>query len=282
LLGFFGSGAILGALVLPGVRARLSTAAVLSSALLVVSATLLVSGILKSIWPLCAFMIFGGAGWITFISTLNTMMQQLAPSWVRARVLAAFLLVFQGTVTLGSFVWGFVAQRRGIAFAFLLAGAGTAASILLRFFARLPETDADLSPWLHWNTPSLVAMPEFDPEDGPVLVAIEYHVDPSRAAMFIEAAHRLGRLRRRDGASRWGIFRDLEKSDRYVETFIVDSWSEHLRQHERSVRADRSIEEAVSRSAREAPIVRHLLYASRADVSGQPHTGEEESRRSRD
>jgi hypothetical protein len=36
-----------------------------------------------------------------------------------------------------------------------------------------------------------------------------------------------------------GIFRDLAQPDRYVETYIVDSWAEHLRQHERSVAADR-------------------------------------------
>jgi hypothetical protein len=95
------------------------------------------------------------------------MVQQLAPSWVRARVLAAFLLVFQGCVTLGSFVWGLAAERRGIAFAFILASVGTAASILLRFFARLPQADVDLSPWIHWSAPTLAEGQDFGPDDGP-------------------------------------------------------------------------------------------------------------------
>jgi hypothetical protein len=86
-------------------------------------------------------------------------------------------------------------------------------------------------------------------------------VDPSRAATFLEAVHRLGRLRRRDGASRWGIFRDTETPDRYIETFIVASWAEHLRQHERAVRADQPVREAVHGSARETPTVHHFIYA---------------------
>ncbi len=263
LLAFFGSGAVLGALLLPKLRSGLSTAGIVSGALAVLSATLLAAGASKALWVLCAFMVVGGSAWIVFISILNTMMQQLAPSWVRARVLAAFLLIFQGSLALGSFVWGFVAQRRGIALAFLLASAGTAASILLRFFAPLPETDADLSPWIHWSAPTLVAAPDFDPEDEPVLVAIEYHVDADRVRVFLEAVTRLGRLRRRDGASRWGIYRDAERPDRYLETFVVNSWAEHLRQHERPVKADRPVEEAVQHSAREAPTIRHYLYSRR-------------------
>lgn len=264
LLAFFGSGAVLGALVMPRVRARLSTAGIVSSSLGVLSVTLLAAGAVRALWVLCGFMVFGGAAWMIFISTLNTMVQLLAPSWVRARVLAVFLLVFQGSVALGSFVWGLAAEHRSLAFAFVIASAGTAASILLRFFARLPGVDVDLSPWVHWNTPKSVAAMDNGPDDGPVLVTVEYHVEPDRVSTFLEAVHRLGRLRRRDGASRWSVYRDTALPDRYLETFIVDSWAEHLRQHERSVRADRPIEEAVHRSAREAPTVRHYIYASRA------------------
>jgi MFS family permease len=263
LLAFFGSGAVLGALIMPRLRTLLSTTDILSLALAVLSVTLLATGTLRAFWALCGFMTFGGSAWIIFISILTTMVQQLAPSWVRARVLAVFLLVFQGGVALGSFVWGLAAERRSVAFAFVLAGSGTAASILLRFFARLPNVDVDLSPWIHWNAPGPVAAADYGPDDGPVLVTIEYRVDPHRAAAFLEAVHRLGRLRRRDGASRWNVFRDTQFPDRYVETFIVNSWAEHLRQHERPVRADRPVEEAVHRSAREPPTIRHFVYASR-------------------
>jgi hypothetical protein len=72
--------------------------------------------------------------------------------------------------------------------------------------------------------------------------------------------HQYGRIRRRDGASRWGICRDLEIADRYVETFVVSSWAEHLRQHERITRADNELEQRLRGCIRERPTVRHLLY----------------------
>jgi MFS family permease len=217
---------------------------------------------------LCGFMALGGSAWMIFISSLNTMVQRLAPSWVRARVLAVFLLVFQGSAALGSVVWGLVAEHKGVTLALLLSGAGTAASILLRFLVDVPRVDLDLSPWIRGKTPRLVMPADYGPDEGPVLVTVEYRVDPSRAATFLEAVQRLGRLRRRDGATRWGIFRDTETPDHYVETFIVASWAEHLRQHERSVRADQPVREAVHGSAREVSTAHHFIYARPRDGSG--------------
>jgi hypothetical protein len=98
------------------------------------------------------------------------------------------------------------------------------------------------------------------------MVTIEYYVEPEKVSAFIKAIDKYGRIRRRDGAYRWGIFRDLENPDRYLETFLVDSWAEHLRQHERSTRADREVEERVQSNTRGKPIVRHLVYATAKTV----------------
>jgi len=263
LLGAFGAGAVVGALSLQRLRARLSAEHILSAALAVLGVALLAAGTLHSLGGLCAFMVAGGAGWMVFVSMLNTMVQQLAPSWVRARVLAVFMLVFMGSMALGSVAWGFTAEHLGLDIALVVAGAGAAATILLRFVARLPDVDVDMSVWRHWPAIRSVADLSPDPDDGPVLVTIEYHVEPPQSAAFVEAIHRLGRLRRRDGASQWGIFRDTAAPDRWIETFIVSSWAEHLRQHERAVAADRPVEEGVRRSARAAPAVRHFLYVSK-------------------
>ncbi len=79
-------------------------------------------------------------------------------------------------------------------------------------------------------------------------------------AEFLEAMREYGRVRRRDGASRWGICRDLENEDRYLETFVVSSWAEHVRQHDRLTRADLQIEERIQRCTANEPRVRHLVY----------------------
>jgi hypothetical protein len=73
----------------------------------------------------------------------------------------------------------------------------------------------------------------------------------------------LGRLRRRDGALNWGLFRDVADPFRFVEFFITDSWIEHLRQHERITVADLEIEGAVRAYHRgeTAPEVHHFVSA---------------------
>ena len=98
-------------------------------------------------------------------------------------------------------------------------------------------------------------------DDGPVLVTIEYSVVRELESKFVKAMREYARVRRRDGAYRWGIYRDMEVANRFVEIFLVHSWAEHLRQHERQTKADRELEERVYSYVAGEPKVRHLLYA---------------------
>jgi quinol monooxygenase YgiN len=82
-------------------------------------------------------------------------------------------------------------------------------------------------------------------DEGPVLVTVEYRVDPVHADAFTEAMDEIERLRRRDGAIRWGLFQDAADPLRWVETFVVESWVEHLRQHERVTMSDLALRERV-------------------------------------
>jgi hypothetical protein len=145
--------------------------------------------------------------------------------------------------------------------ALLWAGLSTIATTTLALVARLPDKPADLSPWNHWRMPVVVEHGDPELERGPVLVTVEYHVDAQHAEAFVRAMQRYGRVRRRDGASRWGIFHDLERGGVYLETFLVASWAEHLRQHERLTRGDQQLEDAIAGYTRKPPVVRHLIYA---------------------
>jgi len=42
-----------------------------------------------------------------------------------------------------------------------------------------------------------------------------------------------------------GIYRDIAVANRFVETFLVHSWTERLREHERQTIAERELEERV-------------------------------------
>ena len=195
------------------------------------------------------------------MSDIGTFMQSLAPDWVRARVLSIFMLVFQGGLAAGSALSGAVAARAGIQHALLWAGLGIVATTALGLVAALPDATTDVSPWNHWRMPAIVEdlRPDFDA--GPVLVTVEYRVNRDRTEAFLEAIHEYSRVRRRDGAYRWGVYRDLEEADRYVETFLIRSWAEHLRQHERSTKADREVEDRLRTYVTGVPNVRHLVAA---------------------
>jgi MFS family permease len=262
LLGCFGAGAIGGALIMQSARARFSREVVVSTAVVILGLVIVTMGHLHRLSTLAPVMLVGGAAWVTFISLISALVQNLAPDWVRARVLAIFILVYQGSFAVGSAAWGGVAQRAGIRIALVCAGVGTLASLMFVLFAKLPESTADLSPWNHWRMPVVVREATADLHGGPVLVTVEYTVLPEREAEFVAAIHQYARIRRRDGAYRWGIFRDTEVRDRYLEIFLVHTWAEHLRQHERQTQADREVERSLSSFVTAEPKVRHLIYAN--------------------
>ena len=265
LLGFFGAGAVFGAVVLPRLRAKLSAEATLGLATLIFAAVLLGIAFLRSEVVLVPLMLLGGGAWTVFMSGFNILVQKLAPDWVRSRVLAFYLFVFQGSVALGSTVWGFVATHAGIHRALVVAGAGTAACLVLQPLLRLPNTKVDLTPWNHWLRPTMFEEP--DPEDGPVLITVKYVIDPAKVYEFLRDIHRYARVRRRDGASEWGIFADTENPNVYLENFLVDSWAEHERQHHRFTRADADIEKRVQSYAVKPPEVKHYIYARKRQGS---------------
>ena len=240
LLGAFGCGAVLGALVLQRVRSWLATDVIISSGIALFGFASIAAGILQAIWSIIPVMLIAGAAWVSFLSLFNVQLLNRAPDWVRARVLAVSLLVFQGAVAGGSALWGAVALRAGISQALLLAGLGVIVSAASTLFLRVADLGPDLTPWNHWRLPPLEA-----DVDRPVLVTVEYDVAPGQESDFLEAMREYELVRRRDGASRWGIARDVEASNLYLETFIVRSWEEHVRQHDRITRADTDLERLV-------------------------------------
>lgn len=259
LLGFFGTGAVFGAVALQRLRKRYSVETVIAVATAAFACVLVATALVPQLWILCLFSFFGGAAWTIFMSVFNTLIQLLAPDWVRARVLAVYLFVFQGSMTVGSVLWGASAERTSLAKALLASGIGIAACLFLRLPFPLPKTSPSLDVWDHWPKPTMFAEPE--PDEGPVLVTVEYKIDPDKAQEFLEAINKYQRIRRRDGATRWGVYYDSEHSGRYLEIFLVDSWAEHERQHGRFTLADRTAEDQVLRYALDPASTRHFIYA---------------------
>jgi hypothetical protein len=180
-------------------------------------------------------------------------------------VLAAYLFVFQGSVAVGSAVWGVAAEHTNARMTLVISGIGIGACLLLQFPFRLPSLAIDLSPWNHWAKPSMFE--EHAAELGPVLVTVKYVIDPMKAPNFLNEIYRYQRIRRRDGATRWGIFYDTGSPNIYLETFLVDSWAEHQRQHHRFTVADHELETRVLSYTLESTTVKHYIYAKRTEHS---------------
>jgi MFS family permease len=259
LLAVFGGGAILGAMALQRGRSFLSADAMLGTGTTLFAVTLWATATFKWILPLCVAIAVGGAAWTAIMSLTNTVMQNVAPDWVRARAQAVFMLVYMGAWAGGSAFWGYVAGHRGTHFSFVAAAIGTAASPLLVFISRVPDKAANLATWDHWRKPML--MGEAAVGEGPVLVTVEYEIAAKDANEFLAALEKFSRVRRRDGAFRWDVYYDTEHPTHYLETFIVESWAEHLRQHTRLTQADRELEERLRRFERAPNKVRHFIYA---------------------
>jgi MFS family permease len=272
LLGFLGLGALAGALLLPTMRRHLSTDRQVVVATVLFALATLGLGTVRSVPVLCLAMVAGGAGWMGFTSSVNVVAITAAAPWVRARALGMYMLVFQGSLAGGSALWGVAAARIGQPDALLVASFALVGGLATAVRWSLgSEGRADLGP-PRPGRPAPHPATEPGAGEGPVLVTVEYDVDPERAGDFADAMHEVGLMRRRNGSVQWGLYRDPASPRRFVETFVSDSWGEHLRQHERLTMADQAVQEralALHQGGGRPPTVSHFVGV-RKERSGGP------------
>src|SRR5262249_31038028 len=177
-------------------------------------------------------------------------------------------------MTLGSVVWGHLAGSLGLPAAHWVAAIGMLVAIpATRHWKLQTAAGTDLTPSMHWPAP--VISHEIDADRGPVLVTVEYRIRLEEREAFLDALAVVSTERRRDRADDLGVFGDGSDPALYVETFYVDSWVEHLRQHERITGGDRLAEEAVRRfHIGDMPKITHLIAAGRNDTPSQPEPGQ--------
>ena len=264
LVGFFGAGALLGAVALPQVRARLTPNRLLAGATLLLAGVLVSLAVVRNYALVAVVMGVAGVAWLAMLSSLNTALQSSIPSWVRARGSALSGLALMGGMTAGSTVWGVLATARNVRFALLGAGVWALATLILGLRYKLPGKAMNLAPSLHWPAPLLHGSQVAG--DYPVEVVIEYRIEPGRSGEFKLVMLELEIVRRRDGATEWSLEEDPGEPGRYIEVFGLESWTEHLRQHERVTQEDRALEDRVrSFHVRQGvPRVTHRIKAIRS------------------
>jgi predicted MFS family arabinose efflux permease len=260
LLGVIGASAVGGAFFLPWLKPKLGPDRLMALGALGQAVAMVLYGLARVPATAILASVVAGASWIGVVATLTVSAQVALPDWVRARGLALYTTVFFGCLAFGSAIWGEVAAFVGLPTAHFLAALGAALAIPLTWrWKLLTGAGVDLTPSMHWPAP-LTAHIEQD--RGPVLVTVEYRISPRDREAFLLALEKVGSERRRDGAYRWGVYEDTAEQGRFVETFVVASWIEHLRQHERVTKADRLQEQVVLRfNLAGEPKVTHFVAA---------------------
>lgn len=262
LLGAIGVGAIGGAFALPRLRSKLGPDRLVAAGTVGTAIALVLFGVAHTAAIALLASFIAGVCWIATLSSLNVSAQLALPEWVRGRGLAIYVTVLFGAMTLGSVAWGEIAATGGLPIAHFVAALGALVAIPLTWRSKLQTgTRLDLTPSMSWPEP--IVAEDLQQRAGPVMVTVEYRVAEKNRDAFLVALERVALERRRDGAYAWGVFEDAAEPGRFVETFLGESWLEHMRQHERVTKADSVLQERVQRFLERPAKITHFVTAER-------------------
>jgi MFS family permease len=236
LLAAVGAGSVIGALFVPRLHERVTVDAILGGATALWIGGLAALGLVSDHAIVALALGLTGAAWLSAMTALNMSAQRSVPEWVRSRALGAYLMVFQISIFFGGLLWGVIADAIGVRPTLLVAAATLVPGLLAIPWLRLPVVDRQDLHVVARPVPEVAV--ERDDDEGPVMIMVEYDTRPDDAEAFIEAMEELRVVRRRTGATRWGLFEDARSPGRYVETFVVSSWGSYLLQRNRYTEAD--------------------------------------------
>lgn len=271
LLGAFGAGAVLAALGSSGLRKRLSTETVVASASLGFAISLLAMAFSDSFPIALLASLASGAGWVLALSTFNVAVQLSAPRWVVARALSLYQTAAFAGLAGGSWIWGAMAQAQTVETALLAAAAVLGFSAMLGLVLPLTHSlPRNLDPLRPHKEPE-TAVP-VDSRTGPVVVSIEWIIDPEDVVLFLRAMAERRRIRRRDGAHQWALLRDLHDPRIWVERYKTATWLDYLRHNTRITQDDAEVPERLRALHRGEgpPQVRRLIERSTHRLPDMP------------
>lgn len=241
MLGAFGVGAIFGAFFVGSVRAKFGSEGAVRAALLAMGIGTIVAS-LSRVPPLtaAAFALTGG-GWMLSMALFNISIQTGAPRWVSGRAVAAFRSSNSAGLALGSWAWGYLAVHVGLAEALLMSGVAMIVSPLAAIWLRVPEVESVGEDIARTITDPEVRL-ALTPRSGPVVVEIEYRIDPSKSREFYDIMQKVQLNRQRNGAYGWSIARDVADPELWTERYHCPTWHDYLRQRMRPTDAERALQ----------------------------------------
>jgi MFS family permease len=258
LLAAMGTGAIVAALLMVRIRAVIPAQTLLLGGTALQSAGAVTVAFAPSIFVAVPAMFLAGVAWITVANSLTVSAQMALPDWVRARGMSIYQMALMGSTAAGAALWGQVATWTDIQDSLAIAAAS---SVVLMALAQRLVVDRGIEEDLTPSRVFKVPHAETPPKSGRIQANIEYHIDPARAAEFLELMQESRRSRMRQGALDWQLLHDLYDPGRFVEQITDESWTEHLRRFDRVTAADVQLRDRkfAFHIGAEPPLVTRLL-----------------------
>ena len=242
LLGATGVGAVLGALFVSELRQRLGSEIAVRICAVGTGISIVGIGLSHSLVLTCAAFFVIGACNILTVALINVSVQMSAPRWVTARALSLYTSAITAGIGIGAWVWGTVAGHWDVATAFIASGCAVMATALLgRLFPLGNDDEVDTSAVDIGYEPEVAL--GLTMRSGPVVIEVEYDVDPTQARDFYDVMVRLQRARNRIGAFDWSISRDIADPAIWVERYHCPTWGDYLRMRDRYTQAEYELQE---------------------------------------
>ena len=265
LLGSFGMGAVISGIgILPQIRFRVSAEPLITGSIGLLALAIFTMGYVLNFGILCTIMGIGGGAYTAILSTLYTTGMKSAPKWMGARVLAVYLLILNGGIAVGSVVWGTISNLFGIPITLSVSSVALVVTTIIakKRYKTTLVNDLDFTPAGsdYWSLPHQV-LSNPPKSDGQTLITIEYRIDPRITDKFVKSMHELGHLLKSEGMAYWELFQDPVDMGHYMEIRIAESWTEHMRQHERVTRNVKAMEDKIRALVKDGtqPIVSHYV-----------------------
>lgn len=228
MLGMGGIGAIATALNVAALRRRYSDELLMRACNIIMGAAIIVVAMSRSALITCVALFIAGAFWMLSITLFNISIQLSVPRWVTGRAMAGFQAAIGGGVALGGWVWGGLAEAYGVATSLLISGIVVALSAGVGLWLRMSEVE------LATGLVDMEHVPEVNlaltGRSGPVVIEIEYEVEPEQARSFYDVMLKVQMIKQRNGAYGWSLARDIARPELWCERFHCPTWNDYLRQ----------------------------------------------------
>jgi MFS family permease len=277
LLGCYGAGAVVGALLVSHVRTRMKGEHAISLSAIVAGLMVLTVGVSHHTLLTAAAMLVAGAAWMLLATILNLGVQLSAPRWVTARALSWYQSALTGGIAFGAWLWGRAATDFGVSHALLLSGASLILTPLLGLLLPMPSVSVEKTEAVEISHEPEVAL-ALTLRSGPVVIEVDYDVDPDLARQFYDAMQQLQKARQRNGAFEWSLARDIGDPAIWTERYLCPTWGDYLRLRSRFTLSDAALQETVDSFSRGRLHTRRRLERPFGSVrwrADTPDTGSE-------